>query len=132
MVLVVPKNHPWSRLKTVRAEALREQGFISREGGSGTLRSLRALMSRKGKDPEKFLHVIMELGSTEAVKEAVIAGLGISVLSATSVQREIHDGLLQKVDIRGLKLQRDFYEVIHRTRVLSPASEAFRNFIRED
>lgn len=131
MVLAVPKNHPWARLKTVDLKNLAEQGFISREGGSGTLRSFRNLLSRKVQEPEKLLNVIMELGSTEAVKEALIAGLGVSILSRTSIRRELRDGLLKEVPIRGLKLERDFYQLFHRHRTLSPVSQAFVSFLKQ-
>lgn len=130
MVLAVPKNHPWARLKAVDLKELKDAGFISREGGSGTLRSLRRLIMRKGQEPEKLLNVAMELGSTAAIKEALIAGLGVSILSRTSIQREIEDGLLKEVPIRGLKLERDFYQVYHRQRTLSPVSQAFIHFLK--
>jgi len=132
MVLAVPKNHPWSRLKTVELQDLQKESFISREGGSGTLRSFRKLLTRKGHEPEKVLRVIMELGSTESIKEALIAGFGVSILSRTSIQREIRDGFLKEVPIRGLKLERDFYQVIHRQRTLSPVSHAFVQFLKQD
>ena len=130
MVLAVPKGHPWTRLKAVNLSDLKSQGFISREGGSGTLRSFRNLVSRKRKEPEILLNVIMELGSTEAIKEALIAGLGISILSRTSIRREIQDGLLKDIPIQGLKLERDFYQIFHRHRTLSPVSQAFVHFLR--
>jgi len=132
MVLAVPKNHPWARLKAVDLKDLKDAGFISREGGSGTLRSLRRLIMRKGQEPEKLLNVAMELGSTAAIKEALIAGLGVSILSRTSIQREIEDGLLKEVPIRGLKLERDFYQVYHRQRTLSPVSQAFIHFLKHN
>ena len=130
MVLAVPKGHPWACLKSVSLSDLRKEGFISREGGSGTLRSLRSLLNRKGEEAEKLLNVAMELGSTEAIKEALIAGIGISILSRTSIQREIRDGLLKEVLIRGLKMERDFYQIFHRRRTLSPVSQAFIHFLR--
>lgn len=130
MVLAVPKNHPWGRLKSIGLGDLRKEGFISREGGSGTLRSFRQLLLRKGYEHEKVLRVIMELGSTEAIKEALIAGRGFSILSRTSIQRELRDGFLRQIPIRGLKLQRDFYQIVHRQRVLSPVSHAFIQFLK--
>lgn len=131
LVLTVPKGHPWTRLKAVELAELRKARFISREGGSGTLRSFRRLLARRGHDPEKLLNVVMELGSTEAVKEALIAGYGLSILSRTSIQRELRDGLLREVPIRGLRLERDFYQVFHRHRVLSPISQAFLHFLKQ-
>lgn len=131
MVLVVPRDHPLARLKTVELKELRNAGFISREGGSGTLRSIQKLLARKGQDPEKLLNVTIELGSTGAIKQALIAGLGISILSRTSIQREIQGGLLKEVPIRGLELGRDFYQVFHRQRTLSPVSQAFIQFLKQ-
>lgn len=130
MVLAVPKNHAWSRRRAIDLKDLRKEGFISREGGSGTLRSFYGLVARKRRQPEKLLNVIMELGSTEAVKEALIAGWGVSILSRTSIQREVREGLLKEVPIRGLKLERDFYQATHRHRVLSPVSQAFVTFLK--
>ena len=131
MVLAVPRNHPWARPRVVDLSDLKQEGFISRERGSGTLRSFRRLLARKGHEPEKLLRIVMELGSTEAVKETLIAGFGVSILSRTSIQREIRDGLLKEVSIRGLRLERDFYQVIHRQRALSPVSQAFIAFLRQ-
>ena len=131
MVLAIPKDHPWSRLRSIRLEDLRKGSFISRERGSGTLRSFRKLIARKGHELERLLNVTMELGSTAAIKEALVAGLGVSILSKTSIQREIKDGLLKEVPIRGLKLERDFFQVFHRTRLLSPVSQAFIHFLKQ-
>src|SRR3970282_872546 len=125
MVLAVPKDHPWGHLKAVDIEDLHKAPFISREGGSGTLRSFRKLLAKKGRKPEQLLNVVMEFGSTEAIKERLIAALGVSTLSRTSLGREIRDGLLREIPIRGLRLQRDFYQVLHRHRALSPVSQAF-------
>jgi DNA-binding transcriptional LysR family regulator len=131
MVLAVSREHRWARVKAIDLKDLRNEGFISREGGSGTLRSFRSLLSRRGQEPEKLLNVIMVLGSTEAVKEGLIAGFGVSILSRTSIRREIRDGLLKEVPIRGLKLERDFYQVFHRRRVLSPVSQTFVQFLKQ-
>jgi DNA-binding transcriptional LysR family regulator len=131
MVLVVPKNHPWGRLHSIDLKDLRKGRFISRERGSGTLGSIRKLLARKAQEPEKLLNIAMELGSTAAIKEALVAGLGVSILSKTAIQREIQDGLLEAVPIRGLKLERDFYQVFHRHRILSPVSQAFIQFLKQ-
>ena len=131
MVLAIPKDHPWGRLESIDLKDLRKGCFISRERGSGTLRSFRKLIARKGHELDKLLNVTMVLGSTAAIKEALIAGLGVSILSKTSIHREIEDGLLKEVPIRGLKLARDFFQVFHRTRLLSPVSQAFIHFLKQ-
>ena len=130
MVLTVPKNHPWSRRKFVQLVDLRAQNFISREQGSGTLDSLRHLLARKRPSADELLNVAMELGSTAAVKEALISGCGISILSRISIGRELADGILVAVAIRGLKMERDFYEVCYKQRPLSPVAQAFGKFLR--
>ena len=131
MVLVIPKSHPWCRLGAIELKDLHKGRFISREGGSGTLRSFQKLLARKGYATNKLLNVTMELGSTAAVKEALIAGMGVSILSRTAVRREIQDGSLKALPIRGLRLERDFYQVYHRHRTLSPVSQAFLHFLKQ-
>jgi DNA-binding transcriptional LysR family regulator len=130
MVLTVPKVHPWSRRKSVRLADLSLEKFISREQGSGTLDSFRHLLARHRQSPHDLLHVAMELGSTAAVKEALISGFGISILSRTSISRELAAGILVGIPIRGLKLERNFYEVCYKQRPLSPVAQAFRKFLR--
>src|SRR5919109_494148 len=132
MVLVLPKDHPWSRRKSVKLNDLRLEKFISRERGSGTLDSFRQLLTRKQESAHELLNVVLELGSTEAVKQALISGFGISILSRTSISRELADGILVEIPIEGLKMERDFYEVVHKRRPLSPVSLAFRNFLRNE
>jgi DNA-binding transcriptional LysR family regulator len=131
MVLVVGRNHPWARAKRIEVNELATQGFISREGGSGTLRSFTTLLARKGRKPDQTLNVIMELGSTEAIKEALLAGSGFSILSRHSIQRELRERALHVVPIPGLgRLGRDFFQVVHRQRALSPVSHAFIQFLK--
>jgi len=132
MVLVVGRNHPWAGEKSIGVKQLSEAGFLSREGGSGTLRSFKELFAGKGLREERKLRVVMELGSTEAIKEALIAGSGFSILSRHSIDRELRDRILVAVPIRGLgKLERDFYQVTYRQRALSPVSQAFIEFLQQ-
>lgn len=130
MVLAVPKGHPWAARKFARVEDLQKENFISREQGSGTLDSLRRLIARGRRSPDKLLHVAMELGSTEAVKAAVRAGFGISILSRISIRHELAEGSLVEVPIRGLTMERDIYEISHRNRPLHPIAQAFREFLK--
>lgn len=132
MVLVVGRNHPWAGAKSIDVKDLSGEGFLSREGGSGTLRSFKELFARKDGHRERTLRVVMELGSTEAVKEALMAGSGFSILSRHSIYRELRDRVLVAIPIRGLgKLERDFYQVVHRQRALSPVSHAFIEFLKQ-
>jgi DNA-binding transcriptional LysR family regulator len=130
MVLAVPKQHPWSRRKFVEVTDLRSEKFISREHGSGTLESFGQLLSKGGRALDELLDVSMELGSTEAVKEALRSGFGISILSRISIRHELAEGSLVEVPVRGLSMERDFYEVCHRTRPLHPIAQAFHDFVK--
>jgi LysR family transcriptional regulator, low CO2-responsive transcriptional regulator len=132
MVLAVPQGHPWSRRHSVRPADLRAEKFISREGGSGTLGSFRQLLAKHRQSPDELLNIAMELGSTEAVKEALMAGFGISILSRISIRRELAEGSIVEVPIHGLTLKRDFYKVYHKRRPLHPIAQAFRLFLKSE
>jgi len=130
MVLAVPKGHPWSKRKNVTLDDLRSEKFISREHGSGTLDSLRQLLAKRKQPAQGILNISMELGSTEAVKEALMAGYGFSILSRISIRHELDEGSIVEVPIRGLKLDRAFYQVFHRRRPLHPIAQTFREFLK--
>ncbi len=130
MVLAIPRGHPWARRSSIDLAMLGAERFISRETGSGTLDSFRELLSDRGQTADDLLHVAMQLGSTEAVKQALLAGFGISILSRTSIQRELAEGALLEMPIEGFKMERDFYEVVYRQRPLSPAAQAFRLYLQ--
>lgn len=131
MVLAVPKDHPWCQRKFVEVADLRNEKFISREHGSGTLDSFRQLLAKgRRSPPDDLLNISMELGSTEAVKEALMAGFGISILSRISIRHELAEGSIVEVPIRGLSMARDFYQVFHRRRPLHPIAKAFREFLK--
>jgi DNA-binding transcriptional LysR family regulator len=130
MVLAVPKNHPWSRRKSIQLNELKAEKFIARESGSGTLDSVMELLSDSGQPPEEVLNISMELGSTEAIKEALMAGFGVSILSRISIRHEVAEGTIVEVPIRGMTMERDFYEVCHSRRPLHPIAQAFRAFLK--
>ena len=130
MILAVPKEHAWARRKSIQVSELKTERFISRERGSGTLESMRQLLAKTGETAEEVLTISMELGSTEAIKEAVLAGYGISILSRIAIRQELADGRLVEVPIRGLVMERGFYEVYHGHRPLHPNAQAFREFLR--
>jgi len=130
MVVAVPKGHPWTRRKAIAVADLRNEKFISREHGSGTLDSLRQLLAKRIRAGQEILNVTMELGSTEAVKEALMAGYGFSILSRISIQHELKDGNIVEVPIRGLKMERGFYQVLHSRRPIHPIAQTFREFLK--
>jgi len=128
MVLAVAQGHPWSRRKSIEVSDLRTEDFVSREHGSGTLDAIQQLLTQ-GRSTYDVLNIRMELGSTQAVKEALMAGLGFSILSRVSIRRELADGTLVEVPVRGLKMDRAFHQVFHSRRPLHPIAQAFRQFL---
>lgn len=130
MIVAVPRGHPWSRRKAIEVADLRNEKFISREHGSGTLDSLRQLLAKRKQPTHELLNVTMELGSTEAVKEALMAGYGFSILSRISIRHDVEVGSIVEVPIRGLKLERGFYQVFHSRRPFHPIAQAFRAFLK--
>jgi DNA-binding transcriptional LysR family regulator len=124
LVLVVPKGHPWWRRKEVAVSDLVAQPLIQREPGSGSRRCLQRSLQRLGV-VTSGLNVVLELGSSEAIKEAVAEGLGVAVLSRRAVRNEVRAGRLKAVRVAGLTLDRDIYIVRDRRRVLAGPAELF-------
>lgn len=105
LALVVPDNHPWAKRESVTFEELTKERMITREKGSGTRKVMEIALSKGGYDPTR-LNIIAEFGSTEAIKQAVIEGLGITIISALTVQRECSLSLLKLLKIEGCQLAR--------------------------
>lgn len=71
------------------------------------------------------LQIVMELENTESIKSSVESGLGVAIISKTTIQKELDLGLLKQTRIKGIPLKRYFY-LIHKKQVLTPASDAFK------
>ena len=129
LVLIAPAGARWRGRGRVELDELRDEPFVLREPGSGTrLRFEQALAARGLAVGD--LRVVAELGSTTAVKEAVKAGVGVSVLSRLAVQADLDAGLLVALEVRELDgLERSFFSVVHGGRALSPLARAFLDFL---
>ncbi|GGJ88922.1 LysR family transcriptional regulator [Lentibacillus kapialis] len=105
MVVVASPKHPLvNRHNEITTEDLEEQTWILREVGSGTREAAEKMFQRFGISPAN----IMNIGSTQPIKEAVEAGLGISLLSQWAIQKELRNGDIQMVDVKGLPFTRQF------------------------
>ena len=131
MRLVVPADHPWARRQRVKIKELLKEPFIVRELGSGTLRSIEQQLQNKGYAISDF-KVVAEMGSTEAVRQAVKNKVGLSILSTIAVADEIRSGQLKAVAIEGLSLRRSFYLTTHRQRTPSPLCRSFIDFLKRE
>jgi LysR family transcriptional regulator, low CO2-responsive transcriptional regulator len=126
-VLVTSIDHPFTRMELVPARALAEEGFIVREPRSGTRAALDEYMRTYQMTPR----VAMQMSSNEAIKQAVMAGMGISLLSLHTVGLEREHHLLATPETEGLPVMRRWHVVNNLAKTLSPAAEAFRYFILE-
>jgi len=128
IVLIV---HPSFRRKKVKLEALRDLPLIFRESSSGTRMTVMEKLYKKGISI-KGLNILMELGSTEAVKQGVMAGLGASFVSERTIKNEEKQGLLKKLSVEGLNIDRNFWLVKPSSGITSRAAMALYDFIRKE
>ncbi|MEJ8853615.1 LysR substrate-binding domain-containing protein [Variovorax robiniae] len=126
-VLVTAPNHPFARAEAIPAAALVREGFIVREQGSGTRAALEEFLAAHRLQPM----FIMELPSDEAIKQVVMAGLGVSLVSQHTIGLEWRNGLIAAPTVEGLPLMRRWHLVNAAAKMLSPAAEAFRYFMLE-
>ncbi|OGL06498.1 MAG: LysR family transcriptional regulator [Candidatus Rokubacteria bacterium RIFCSPLOWO2_02_FULL_68_19] len=128
LVLVVSAAHPWHGKKTATLEEVRAEPLIVRERGSGSRHALEKALAEVGLDLSDF-RVVGEMGSTQAIKQGVKAGVGISLISKRAVAEECQHGTLHCVKVKDLRFSRAFYLVTSTTRSRSPLAEAFRAFL---
>ena len=127
LVFVAPPGHPLLATPQAPVTALAPYGFIAREHGSGTRTAMENFFAEHRFAP----HIAMEMSSNETIKQAVIAGLGLSFLSLHTVGLEVKTGLLKVLDIAGAPVMRTWNVVHLGSKVLSPAAEAFRYYVIE-
>jgi DNA-binding transcriptional LysR family regulator len=127
LVLVVDSNHPLAHEEFVSIDRIKDEVFILREEGSGTREIMEEELERKG----IILRKAMELGSTEAIKQAVAASLGVSIVSKYAITLEVAMGRLCAAHINDLNLGRQLYSVSSRDRTLPRAADAFLDLLRE-
>jgi LysR family transcriptional regulator, low CO2-responsive transcriptional regulator len=125
--LVTAIEHPFARAEKVAARSLMTEGFIVREPGSGTRAALDEYMEAYHMSP----HVVMQMSSNEAIKQAVMAGMGIALLSLHTVGLELTHGLIAAPEVEGLPVMRRWHVVNNLAKTLSPPAEAFRYFVLE-
>jgi DNA-binding transcriptional LysR family regulator len=126
LVLVVPPRHPWATRRSVSMKDLADQPLIVREPGSTTRRALESRLAAAGLVP----HFAMELGSSEAIKQAVAAGVGVSLLGARVVADETASGRLRAIHVRGPRLALRFFFAYHGHRAHAPVLRAFLGLAR--
>jgi len=129
LLLIVSPEHHWAKKKEVSISELSKEPFILREPGSGTRQMIEKFLARHGITLHD-LKISTILGSTEAIKDAVENGLGISIISRWAVRKENRYGTLNLLSIKEEKMARDFSLVMNKNSVSSNSLEEFVSFLK--
>lgn len=127
-VIVAPPTHPLAGQKRIPRSRLLREPFVVRERGSDTSNSMEEGF---GGDIAG-VRIAMEIRSTETIKQAVIAGMGVSFLSAHTISQELRTGSLCVLDVQGFPLMLNWFLVHRRTKRLPPVAQAFKDFLLAD
>ncbi len=123
LIIITHPNHKWGNLEEIQSDELELEKFILREEGSGTRKVFEAAM----KNNEVKYRESFTLGNTEAIKEIIMTGIGISCLSKLTVKKELDQGTLRGYRIKNLKIKRGFNLIYHKDKHFSPLMKEFIN-----
>jgi LysR family transcriptional regulator, low CO2-responsive transcriptional regulator len=125
-VIIAAARHPLTRRRRISKAELAGQKFLVREDGSGTRNIFEYFFNEAGiRHPKNSI----EIGSDESIKQAVMAGLGISLISAHTIAPEVADGRLAILKVQGMPIVRQWFVVRRSDRELPPAGRALWTFI---
>lgn len=124
--VIVSPRHPWAKRKEIEPAKLVDEFFIVGERGSGTKKVMEDALG----DVVNRIKVLLELGSTEAVKKAVEENLGISIVMDSSVTREVKQGSLKIVELSGVKMKKKVNVVHLKGKYWTPAFSRFVEFLK--
>jgi DNA-binding transcriptional LysR family regulator len=125
LVVIAWRNHPLTQEKDIPLKRIAEEPFIMREPGSGTRKSVQKLFDEHGLD----VRVKLDLGSNEAIKQAIAGGLGISVLSLHTLALEGTTSQLAILNVEGFPIQRHWYVVYPAGKQLSIIAQTFFDYL---
>ena len=126
LVVLAPNNHPLVGKRNISLQRIVKEPFIMREPGSGT----RIAVERLFREHKLELNVRMELGSNEAIKQAIVGGLGISVLSRHTLALDAAMGQLVTLDVEHFPIERQWYAVYPADKQLSIVAKTFFEYLR--
>lgn len=128
LVVLAPSGHPLAKKKNIPSQRLTEEPFLVRELGSGTRLAAERFFKEKG----LTLKIRMELGSNEAIKQAVAGGLGVAVLSAHTLALERNSGELSILDVAGFPIRRQWYAAYPADKRLTVVAGTFLDFMKQE
>ncbi len=127
LVMIAAPGHRLAQMPQVPAALLGDEPFLVREPGSGTRASMQIFLKERRIHPPSMV----EMPSNETIKQAVMAEMGVSILSLHTIGLELRAGVIRMLEVEGLPLMRRWHMVNMRAKLLSPAAEAFRYFVLE-
>ena len=128
LVVIAAPDHPLAGKKNISMETLAKETFVMREQGSGTRIAIEKLFDKSG----LTIRPGMEMTRNEAIKQAVRAGMGVSIVSTHTIELELETGRLAILDVKDFPLIRHWHLVYRKGKRLSPAARAFRDFVMEN
>ncbi len=130
LVLICAPDHAFAHLNQVTPQQIVGQPYISRESGSGTREVIDDYFRQEGLVPETDLNLVMEMGSREAIKGAVEAGLGVAIVSSSAIRKELKLGDLAAVPLFP-RLIRPLSVVYASGKFQSQLLQAFLGFVEQ-
>src|SRR5882672_9485275 len=127
LLLIVPPRHAWAKRRFIAPEALAREPLLMREDGSATRSVTERALQRAG---IRF-QAAMELDHTEAIKQAVMAGLGVAFMSVYAIRGELATGRLHSLRLRGIRVQRHFHVIHHEARRITASARAFMEVLAQ-
>jgi len=129
LVLIVPAAHEWAERGSIASSEIATTPLLMRERGSGTRRVVGIALEHCHVK-RSALHIVMELDSTEAIKSAVEAGLGVGFVSRWAIAKDLRVGnRLRIVEIEGLRIRRDFLVIYASSPGIQGLAQEFRRFL---
>lgn len=125
LVVVAAPDHPLADKKRIPLKRLQDEVFVVRERGSGT----RSAMERFFREREITIQTGMEMTSNEAIKQSVMAGMGLGLVSAHTLELELEAGRLVVLNVTGFPIMRHWYLVHRKGKRLSPVARVFNDYV---
>ncbi len=125
LLVIAPVDHPYANKSSIPFKNIAQHEFVVREEGSGTRAAIELFFKERGEE----LKSTLEMGSNEAIKHAVIAGLGLGIVSLHSIKLELEANKLVILDVNQLPIKRYWHIVKRTSKRLLPAAKQFEDFM---
>ena len=128
LVVIAPSDHPLAHSGRISLQRLLEESFIVREKGSGTRNAIERFLEQR----DLAMNTTMEMSSNESIKHAVMAGLGLGIVSVHTLEMEFKLSRLVVLDVEGFPILKDWYIVHREGKRFSAAAQAFKEFVLQE